>query len=66
MAFSNEGQSWWTVIQVWELFNSHSATKAAESLTGTVTCLPGWWVISSYIIDMISIRKFVSLSKYAS
>lgn len=39
---SNEQDSWWTMIQVYEYFISHHMSKAFESLFGSVTCLPGW------------------------
>ena len=38
---TNEGDSWVTMIQVYEYFISHHLAKAFESLFGTVTCLPG-------------------------
>jgi len=41
-SLENEGQSWWTMIQVYEYFISHNLAKAFESLFGSVTCLPGW------------------------
>ncbi|KAH6600736.1 hypothetical protein BASA61_002244 [Batrachochytrium salamandrivorans] len=37
----NEGDSWVTMIQVYEYFISHHLAKAFESLFGSVTCLPG-------------------------
>ena len=40
----NEEGSWWTMIQVYEYFISHHMAKAFESLFGSVTCLPGWYV----------------------
>lgn len=38
---SNEGDTWVTMMQVYEYFISHHMAKAFESLFGTVTCLPG-------------------------
>lgn len=38
---SNEENSWWTMIQVYEYYISHHLSKAFESLFGSVTCLPG-------------------------
>ncbi|KAJ7126893.1 chitin synthase-domain-containing protein [Mycena epipterygia] len=38
---ANKGETWVTMIQVFEYFISHSLTKAFESLFGGVTCLPG-------------------------
>ena len=38
---ANEGQSWSTMIQVYEYFISHHLAKAFESMFGSVTCLPG-------------------------
>lgn len=59
-SLENEEQSWWTMIQVYgtssksthlgdpnnvtEYFISHHLAKAFESLFGSVTCLPGWYV----------------------
>ena len=37
----NAGQSWVTMIQVYEYYISHHLNKAFESLFGSVTCLPG-------------------------
>ena len=37
----NSGDSWWTMIQVYEYYISHNLAKAFESLFGSVTCLPG-------------------------
>ena len=37
----NAGDSWWTMIQVYEYYISHNLAKAFESLFGSVTCLPG-------------------------
>lgn len=45
-SLENEERSWWTMIQVYEYFISHNLAKSFESLFGSVTCLPGWWVIS--------------------
>lgn len=38
---SNEGDTWVTMMQVYEYFISHHMAKAFESLFGAVTCLPG-------------------------
>ncbi|KAJ3296371.1 hypothetical protein HDU79_006850 [Rhizoclosmatium sp. JEL0117] len=38
---SNEKESFFTMIQVYEYFISHHLSKAFESLFGSVTCLPG-------------------------
>ncbi|KAJ3357857.1 hypothetical protein HDU83_002985 [Entophlyctis luteolus] len=38
---SNEKESFFTMIQVYEYFISHHLAKAFESLFGSVTCLPG-------------------------
>lgn len=46
-SLENEGRSWWTMIQVYEYYISHHLAKAFESLFGSVTCLPGWYVYSS-------------------
>lgn len=43
-SLENEDKSWWTMIQVYEYFISHHLAKAFESLFGSVTCLPGWYV----------------------
>lgn len=43
-SLENEEQSWWTMIQVYEYYISHHLAKAFESLFGSVTCLPGWYV----------------------
>lgn len=43
-SLQNEERSWWTMIQVYEYFISHHLAKAFESLFGSVTCLPGWYV----------------------
>jgi chitin synthase len=40
----NDEKTWWTMIQVYEYFISHHLAKAFESLFGSVTCLPGWYV----------------------
>ena len=45
-SLENEERSWWTMIQVYEYYISHNLAKAFESLFGSVTCLPGWWVSS--------------------
>ena len=45
-SLQNEERSWWTMIQVYEYYISHHLAKAFESLFGSVTCLPGWYVIS--------------------
>jgi len=45
-ALQNDEKSWWTMIQVYEYFISHHLAKAFESLFGSVTCLPGWYVSS--------------------
>ena len=46
-SLENDEKSWWTMIQVYEYFISHHLSKAFESLFGSVTCLPGWYVSSS-------------------
>ena len=46
-SLQNEERSWWTMIQVYEYFISHHLSKAFESLFGSVTCLPGWYVVRS-------------------
>ncbi|KAJ6576589.1 glycosyltransferase family 2 protein [Mycena vulgaris] len=38
---ANKGDSWVTMIQVFEYYISHHLTKAFESLFGGLTCLPG-------------------------
>lgn len=43
-SLENEERSWWTMIQVYEYYISHHLAKAFESLFGSVTCLPGWYV----------------------
>ncbi len=43
-SLENEQRSWWTMIQVYEYYISHHLAKAFESLFGSVTCLPGWYV----------------------
>ena len=43
-SLQNEERSWWTMIQVYEYYISHHLAKAFESLFGSVTCLPGWYV----------------------
>jgi chitin synthase len=43
-SLQSEERSWWTMIQVYEYFISHHMAKAFESLFGSVTCLPGWYV----------------------
>lgn len=40
----NEERTWWSMIQVYEYYISHHLSKAFESLFGSVTCLPGWYV----------------------
>ena len=47
-SLQNEERSWWTMIQVYEYFISHHLAKAFESLFGSVTCLPGWYVSLPY------------------
>jgi len=44
-SLENEERSWWTMIQVYEYYISHHLAKAFESLFGSVTCLPGWYVL---------------------
>lgn len=46
-SLENEERSWWTMIQVYEYYISHHLAKAFESLFGSVTCLPGWYVLLS-------------------
>lgn len=46
-SLENEERSWWTMIQVYEYYISHHLAKAFESLFGSVTCLPGWYVLFS-------------------
>ena len=43
-SLENEEKSWWTMIQVYEYYISHHLSKSFESLFGSVTCLPGWYV----------------------
>lgn len=50
-SLENEEQSWWTMIQVYEYYISHHLAKAFESLFGSVTCLPGWYVLFSRCFD---------------
>ncbi|KAJ7707611.1 chitin synthase-domain-containing protein [Mycena rosella] len=38
---ANKGDTWVTMIQVFEYYISHHLTKAFESLFGGLTCLPG-------------------------
>jgi chitin synthase len=47
-SLENEERSWWTMIQVYEYYISHHLAKAFESLFGSVTCLPGWYVFSVF------------------
>jgi chitin synthase len=47
-SLQNEERSWWTMIQVYEYYISHHLAKAFESLFGSVTCLPGWYVLLGY------------------
>lgn len=42
---SNETQTWVTMLQVYEYFISHHLSKAFESLFGSVTCLPGIYLL---------------------
>ena len=42
---TNEEDSWWTMIQVYEYYISHHLSKAFESLFGSVTCLPGCFTL---------------------
>ncbi|ORY75768.1 chitin synthase-domain-containing protein [Protomyces lactucae-debilis] len=44
-ALAKKELSWWTMIQVYEYYNSHALSKAFESLFGNVTCLPGCFCI---------------------
>lgn len=57
----NEGESWVTMIQVYEYFISHHLAKAFESLFGSVTCLPGCFsmyrVKSANFMDPFIIHK---------
>lgn len=46
-SLENEERSWWTMIQVYEYYISHHLSKSFESLFGSVTCLPGWYVVDS-------------------
>lgn len=48
-SLENEERSWWTMIQVYEYYISHHLAKAFESLFGSVTCLPGWYVGTALI-----------------
>lgn len=48
-SLQNEERSWWTMIQVYEYYISHHLAKAFESLFGSVTCLPGWYVTTLFI-----------------
>ena len=47
-SLENEERTWWTMIQVYEYYISHHLAKAFESLFGSVTCLPGWYVSPSH------------------
>ena len=47
-SLDNEDRTWWTMIQVYEYFISHHLAKAFESLFGSVTCLPGWYVFMTH------------------
>ncbi|THH30224.1 hypothetical protein EUX98_g3956 [Antrodiella citrinella] len=38
---ANKGETWVTMMQVFEYYISHHMTKAFESMFGGVTCLPG-------------------------
>ena len=49
-SLENEEHSWWTMIQVYEYYISHHLAKAFESLFGSVTCLPGWYVLRFLLI----------------
>ncbi|WFD36645.1 chitin synthase [Malassezia cuniculi] len=73
----NSGESWWTMIQVYEYYISHNMAKAFESLFGSVTCLPGCFsmyrirtagkgrplFISNHIIDDYSENRVDTLHK---
>jgi chitin synthase len=50
-SLENEEGSWWTMIQVYEYYISHNLAKAFESLFGSVTCLPGWYVLDSSSLE---------------
>jgi chitin synthase len=53
-SLENEEGSWWTMIQVYEYYISHNLAKAFESLFGSVTCLPGWYVLDlPVLIEML-------------
>jgi chitin synthase len=57
----NEGDSWVTMIQVYEYFISHHLAKAFESLFGSVTCLPGCF--SMYRIKSSSKEEPIMIHK---
>ena len=49
-SLENDEKSWTTMIQVYEYFISHNLAKSFESLFGSVTCLPGWYVLSVFCV----------------
>ena len=51
-SLQNEERTWWTMIQVYEYYISHHLAKAFESLFGSVTCLPGWWVTHVLLLQL--------------
>lgn len=56
-SLENEERSWWTMIQVYEYYISHHLSKAFESLFGSVTCLPGWYVVFA-VVDLVLTNGF--------
>jgi chitin synthase len=53
------------MMQVYEYFISHHMAKAFESLFSTVTCLPGWCVVSPvryFLPSMLTLFPLTSLS----
>mmetsp|Transcript_10251 Transcript_10251/g.29218 ORF Transcript_10251/g.29218 Transcript_10251/m.29218 type:complete len:2089 (+) Transcript_10251:609-6875(+) len=63
----NKGQTWVTMIQVFEYFSSHHMKKAFESVFGCVTCLPGCFTMYRlYTSDMDPlVSSDIILSQYS-
>ncbi len=58
-SLENEERSWWTMIQVYEYYISHHLAKAFESLFGSVTCLPGWYVSLRFLfLHLLTLYSF--------
>lgn len=63
-SLQNEERSWWTMIQVYEYYISHHLAKAFESLFGSVTCLPGWYVPLSFYFEYVRAKLLSSFCMY--